>query len=596
MANPPGDTASCIYPLAFHSARAQRGTEAYLRDDAARTLLQFFQTKGLAAIKEEDRRELWYADWIKFQAKEGLYAKVLSPAAFSTRGTFFDLLRYARFLEVFASCSPAHGYSLQVTFLGLFAVLMGTNEALKREAVARLEAGELLAFAVSEQAHGSDLMANEFRFTPLPSPAGAAPGPRPLEAGGTKHYIGNSNVASIIATLGRMDAAGDPLLAARLGRVPFVLAALRPARGTAAWSEQKIHTLGVRAAHVGAFEVKQHLLTDADVIAQGRAAWDAVFGTVTLGKFFLGFGSIGICERALAEASTHLCQRILYGKPAIEMEHLQHMMAEAYARLLAMKLYAYRTLDYVHAASAEDRRYQLFCAVQKAKISTEGVKVMELISQCIGARGFEGDTFCEMALRDAPLIPGLEGSMHINLLLALQFLPRYFERAAPVTTVPSVVGGEVASRENPYLMTARTGATHSIRFHWFLQPYRAFRAQPNVVLFARQAACFRRFVKALGGRADRTDLRASVALGKCMATLAYAQLIAENAARLALPEALVGCLFALQVNDMNHAAMELSATGVMDERWTKKMIKVPRHSDTGWTQVAQAVRALGSQA
>jgi len=587
------DASCAIYPLTFSSANQTGGTAQYLQDDATRALLAFFEAKGLPAIKEEDRRETWCEDWIAFQADKGLYATVLSPAAYSTRGGSFDLFRYARFLEVFAWCSPGHGYSLQVSFLGLFAILMGTNDTLKREAVLRLEAGELLAFGVSERSHGSDLMANEFRFHYLPqgSPAHATV-PRRLEANGTKYYIGNSNVASIIATLGKIDPAGDAALAARLGRVPFVLAALRPARGTSHWSEQKIHTLGVRAAHVGAFEVKGQVLTEADIIAEGRAAWDAVFGTVTLGKFFLGFGSIGICEHALAEAAAHLRERHLYGKPAIDMGHLRTMMAEAYARLLAMKLCAYRTLDYIHAASADDRRYQLFCAVQKARVSTEGVKVMGLISECIGAKGFEADTYCEMALRDAALIPGLEGSMHINLGLAVQFLPRYFERPAAVRDVASLASGEVPSRENPYLMTARTGGTQAIRFGWFLQPYRAFRPQMNVVLFARQAATFQRFVNALGGRVDRTDLRLSVALGKCMATVVYGQLVAENATKLSVPAEQVDCIFALLVKDMNDAAMGLAAAGVMDDQWTKRMIRVPQQQEAGWNHLSERVNAL----
>jgi acyl-CoA dehydrogenase len=122
-------------------------------------------------------------------------------------------------------------------------------------------------------------------------------------------------------------------------------------------------------------------------VADGRQAWDAVFGTVTLGKFFLGFGSIGICEHAFQEAAEHLGQRMLYGKSALEMPHIRATMSHAYARLTAMKLYAYRALDYVHAASAEDRRYLLFAAVQKARVSTEGVKVMALLSECMGARG-----------------------------------------------------------------------------------------------------------------------------------------------------------------------------------------------------------------
>jgi hypothetical protein len=51
------------------------------------------------------------------------------------------------------------------------------------------------------------------------------------------------------------------------------------------------------------------------------------------------------------------------------------------------------------AASVEDQRYLLLCAVQKARVSTEGVKVMALLSDCIGARGFEADNL----LRDGAL-------------------------------------------------------------------------------------------------------------------------------------------------------------------------------------------------
>ena len=174
------------------------------------------------------------------------------------------------------------------------------------------------------------------------------------------------------------------------------------------------------------------------------------------GKVFPGFGSIGICERARsAEAVDHLSRRRLYGEAVIEMPHIRAQLGQAYARLMGMKLYAYRALDYVHAASPGERRYLLYCAVQKAKVSTEGVKVMALLSECIGAKGFEADTFFEMALRDIQLIPSLEGSTHINLALAAQFMGRYFERSGAALTAPkSVVAGEAGAEENAYLFTA----------------------------------------------------------------------------------------------------------------------------------------------
>src|SRR2546430_2190816 len=113
-----------IYPQFFSS----RATEISLQDPSARKLVEFFQAKGLPALKEEDRREQWYDDWLAFQAEHQLYASLLSPKRYSARGFEFDVLRYARFLEVFGYFSPAHGYSLQVTFLGFFSILLGSNE------------------------------------------------------------------------------------------------------------------------------------------------------------------------------------------------------------------------------------------------------------------------------------------------------------------------------------------------------------------------------------------------------------------------------------------------------------------------------------
>jgi len=562
-----------IYPVAFISSSAD---SAYMDDSALRTLVEFFENKGLPALKDEDRLEQWYDDWMEYQHKQGLYASILSPQQYSSRGNCFDLLRYSRFLEVFAYCSPAHGYSLQVSFLGLFSILMGTNTKLKKEAVAALEAGNVMAFGVSEKDHGSDLMANE--FTVAESDAGD------FIANGTKYYIGNTDAASMISILGRRIShreSGAEGTVGRANRAPFMLVALRPGQASAFRSLGKIRTLGVRAANVGSFEVKNQMVPAGDIIAEGRNAWDAVFGTITLGKFFLGFGSIGICEHALQEAVTHLRTRKLYGKAVLEMRHIQSNVIRAWLRLTAMKLYAYRALDYVHAASGSDRRYLLFCAVQKAKVSTEGLKVMSLLQECIGAKGFESSGYFEMALRDIQLIPSLEGSMHINLGLAVQFIARYFDR--PDSTLgqpPSLVGGEAPSRENFYLMEARAGSMHAVGFRPFLDAYRPLESVNGIAPFLRQVEAFREIATA---RVD--DMQFEMALGQCFATVVYGQLLAENAVRLDLPKAMTSCIFAVLVEDLSTLALRLAATpGISMElrESISGMIEVPNLDSADW--------------
>ena len=533
-----------LYPLSFGPSLPTAAATEYLQDPTVRLVADFFASKGLDALKQEDREEEWYQDWADYQAKHGLYASLLSPKAYSTRGHQFDLLKFTRFAETIAYFSPAHGYSLQVSFLGLFPILMGGNEDLKKEAVAKLEGGGLFAFAVSERAHGSDLMANEFAVRLGDSGS--------CVASGTKCYIGNANAACLVSVLAR-DSTANPDAAGK--RAPFVFFALRPHESPGFKNLRKVRTLGIRNAFVGEFEVHDHPVREADVVSRHRDAWAALFGTVDLGKFFLGFGAVGICEHAFAEALAHLRGRTLYGKPAAAMPHLRDTMTFAFARLVTMKLYAYRALDYLQAASPEERRYLLFNAVQKARVSTEGVKVLAALSECVGARGFESDTYLESALRDASLIPALEGSTHINFLLASQFAGAYF--ANPDGAVPqpaSVSLGQVGSDENSYLPAARDRNPKTVRFAPFLSAYEPLRAVPNVALFVRQVTTFARF--ASGAVLDPAR---QIALGRCLSVVAYGQLVAENCTVVGTAPALVSVIFHALVADLTAEALGLAS-------------------------------------
>lgn len=540
-----------VSPQIFSASQLSAAASVYLAEPCARRLFAFFQDKGLAALKDEDRREQWCEDWIAYQAAHRLYSQLLSPTPGSSQAGGFDLLRYARFIELIAYFSPAHGYSLQVTFLGLFPILMGDNASLKSEALESLDNGGLFALGVSEKHHGSDLLGNEFRVSHN--------GDTCLHANGAKHYIGNANSADIISILARVE---DSRSAGRRNRMRPILFVLRPAEAPGYRKPRKIRTLGIRAAFVGSFEVQDHPVPPADFIAEGRSAWEAVLGTVTLGKFFLGFGSVGICEHAFAEAAAHLTQRILYGKPVIAMPHIRSLIAQAFARLCAMKLYVYRALDYVHAASAADQRYLLFCAVQKAKVSVEGTKVMALLSECIGAKGFEADTYFEMALRDAQLIPGLEGSTHINLGLTAQFIARYFTQpVADLATPEPIDAMPNGARENPWLIEAPSASIPTIGFPHFQKSYEPLMDVPNVRLFVRQIEGFARFLT--GNRLQRalaSGTEITLALGQCQATIAYAQLIAENCVRVGIAREMVSLIFHSLVSDMSVSALALASS------------------------------------
>ena len=426
-------------------------------------------------------------------------------------------------------------------------------------------------------------------------PAGSAG----MVADGAKYYIGNANAACMVSVLAKQCAA-EP--AGSKKRSPFVFFAIRPREAPAYGDVRKIRTLGVRAAFVGQFEVKGHELTEDDVIARGRDAWDAAFGTVDFGKFFLGFGSIGICAHAFTEAADHLHRRVLYGKPVAEMPHIRTAMVTAFARLVAMKLYAYRALDYLHVSGKDDRRYLLFNAVQKARVSTEGVKVLGLLAECVGARGVEAETYLEMAVRDAQLIPSLEGSTHINFTLTAQFIGPYFAPAPGEVPAPESVSLQQRDcEENPYGMEAHDRNAKTVRFAHFLTAYEPLRSLPNVRTFVEQVEAFGSFVgdgaSALNASADAGLV---IEIGKCFSTIVFAQLIAENCLAAAVTPATVSVIFHALIEDFSVQALKLSAMFPPESNpraLLKGVVRVPETSTAEVQSVAEliAMRYAGAR-
>src|SRR6185312_9525399 len=103
-------------------------------------------------------------------------------------------------------------------------------------------------------------------------------------------------------------------------------------------------------------------------------------------------------------------------------------------------LFADRAVDYFRSAGPDDRRYLLFNPITKMKVTTEGERVVALLADVIAAKGFEKDTYFEMAARDIRALPRLEGTVHVNMALVLKFMAGYLTNPADYPPVPSRPG------------------------------------------------------------------------------------------------------------------------------------------------------------
>jgi acyl-CoA dehydrogenase len=339
---------------------------------------------------------------------------------------------------------------------------------------------------------------------------------------------------------------------------------------------------------VSEFALNDYPLTEADILHKGRAAWDAALNTVNIGKYNLGWASIGICTHALYEAVAHAHNRRLYGMRVTDFPHVKRMFVDAYARLVAMKLFALRACDYMRSASPEDRRYLLYNPMVKMKVTTEGERVINLLWDVIAAKGFEKSMYFEQAAVDIRGLPKLEGTVHVNIALIVKFMPNFFFAPAECPEIPR---RDDAANDSFLFDQGPARGLGGIRFHDYRRALDSSDLA-NVKIFARQVEAFREMLaSAPPNESQAKDTDFLLAGGELFALVVYAQLILENARIYAVADDVVDQIFDFLVRDFAEFALQLhnKASSTPEQmRQCLRMIAKPagdeRRYDAVWTE------------
>jgi acyl-CoA dehydrogenase len=550
-------------------------------DDRSRELMQatiaFFERKGLARIKEDDHQRRWYDDFLAFNRERGLFAALLTPPDYAPDNpdARWDTYRNCALNEILGFYGLAYWYTWQVTILGLGPIWMSPNETIKQRTGRLLAEGGIFGFGLSEKAHGADLYSSEMMLTPM--------GDGQYRADGGKYYIGNGNQAALLSTFGK-NSEDDQY-------VFFAVATDHP-------NYQCVQNLVNSQMYVSEYALEGYPLTDAEILSTGQDAWDAALNTVNVGKFNLGWASIGICTHAFYEALDHAARRNLYGRFVTDFPHIQQMFTDAFARLAAMRLFSLRAIDYMRAASPEDRRYLLYNPLVKMKVTTQGEEVINLLWDVIAARGFEKDTYFEMAARDIRALPKLEGTVHVNMALVVKFMANYFFNPG---TFPEI--GPQTTPVHDAFMFAQ-GATRGlgkIQFHDYRLAYDRVHL-PNAEVFKQQIEAFKTLLATAPPSAEQArDIDFLLCLGELFSLVAYGQLIIEQAAIQQVDDSLLDQIFDVMVRDFSAHALRLhnktSSTEAQMEacrRMIRKPVADPQRFEKVWR--GQVLSRVGSYA
>ncbi len=536
--------------------------------------IEFFESRGKATLKEHDHERRWYSDFLEFVARERVFATLLTPAAEAGghADKRWDTARICAFNEITAFYGLPYWYTWQVSILGLGPIWQSANGAAKQRAARLLDDGAIFAFGLSEQAHGADIYSTDMVLTPDGDG---------FRASGAKYYIGNGNKAGMVSVFGRRADVEGPE-----GYVFFAADSQHP-------SYKLIKNVVNSQSYVSNFELEDYPVGPEDVLHTGPAAFDAALNTVNVGKFNLGFASIGICEHAFYEAIAHADARVLYGMTVTDFPHVRQAFVDAYARLVAMKLYGDRAIDYMRSAGPDDRRYLLFDPITKMKVTTEGERVIDLIWDVVAAKGFEKDMYFEMAARDIRALPKLEGTVHVNMALVLKFMAAYLFDPAEYEQVPD--RSEPADDEFLFRQGPARGLG-KIRFHDWRAVYADFAHVRNVARFTEQADALKELLStAPPSEGQIRDLDFMLTLGELFTLVVYGQLILEQAALDDLAGDVLDQIFDVLVRDFSAYAVALHgrASSTDDQQaWALANVRKPAVDEDRFASVWERVRAL----
>jgi acyl-CoA dehydrogenase len=554
-----------------------------------RATIDFFEGQGKKRLLDDDLTVRWPAEFVDFAKREKLFATFLTPSEFADGDSNkrWDAARNAALSEILGFYGLTYWYTEQVTILGLGPIWQSENKDAKLKAADDLEAGEVMAFGLSEREHGADVYNTDMVLTPA-SEEDRANGIL-YRASGEKYYIGNGNVASMVSVFGRLsDAADARSETTPVGDDAYVFFTADSRHDDYHLIDNVVHM----QIYVSTFRLENYPVREEDILHTGVEAFAAALNTVNIGKFNLCTCSIGMVEHAFYEAITHAQNRILYGNPVTDFAHVRANFVDSYARLVAMKLFSQRSVDYLRSAGLDDRRYLLFNPVTKAKVTMEGETIVRSLHDVVAAKGYEKNTMFREVAQLIGALPRLEGTVHVNVGLVLKFMPNYMLNPKDYPQIPT--------RNDPaddtfFWNQGPTRGAGKVQFADWTPAYERHESIPNVARFYEQAKAFQQMLVTAAPDPDQLkDLDFLLNVGHLFSLIVYGQLILEQAELTGVDDDIVDAIFDFQIRDFSTYAVALhgkpSSTQAQQD-WALGAIRKPVSDADRFGRVWERVKA-----
>jgi alkylation response protein AidB-like acyl-CoA dehydrogenase len=313
-------------------------------------------------------------------------------------GAGMDYLAYVIALEEVCRASASVGLAMTVnnTLFGDPLMRFGSHEQKLAWLAPAAKGTKLGCYALTEPGSGSDAMA--LATTAAPDAGG-------FVLNGTKLFITNGEIASQAIIFATVDKSKG-----HKGITAFLVEKNTPGL-TVAKKERKMGLLASDTCEL----VLENVRVRADqVLGKVGEGYKVAFSTLDAGRIGIAAQALGIADACLDAAKSYAKRREQFGKPIVEFEAIQWMLADMATELEAARLLTYRAAT----LKAEGRpRFTREASMAKLYASEMANRVASHAVQIYGGSGYMKDYPVERYFRDARALPLYEGTSEIQRLV-----------------------------------------------------------------------------------------------------------------------------------------------------------------------------------
>jgi alkylation response protein AidB-like acyl-CoA dehydrogenase len=368
-----------------------------------------FAEQGVFSFRRQielDEEEAFPEEMCAFLYRWGLFEYFI-PSAYG--GKLSNYLEALALLRVISRRDLTVAIALGQIYLGVIHVWLAGNDEQKRDAASLIRQNHWFAFALTERAHGGDILASEVQATKH-------------EVGwrlsGEKWLINNCKRARTLTVFARTDSKGGGR-----GFSLFLLDKTQIDRSSFTY-HPKVKTHGIRGADISGIRFQESLLPVTAPIGQiGAGLENSLLGLMVTRTLCAAF-SLGAADSALRTVLAFATQRKLYGETIMAIPSVRQTLATAFIDLLIADCVALAATRGLHVTPEQ---FSVWSAVVKYLAPTTIEKIFGDLSVVLGARYYLREEHAaglfQKLLRDNAVVSLFDGSTVVNLSAICAQLP-----------------------------------------------------------------------------------------------------------------------------------------------------------------------------